>query len=123
MRLPRWLVLSLLGTSALTLVLTTLWWWSTWPERTAREFIAAIEQQRFGELKPFIKSSWYQHPKWSVDVEVPGQSPRLLYRPSTYSVTTQVPSWADRCRGHGTFDVQGDGFERYRFEVTRGKIV
>jgi hypothetical protein len=39
MRLPRWLVHSLLLISAVSGTLFSTWWWVTWPRRTAREFV------------------------------------------------------------------------------------
>jgi hypothetical protein len=39
MRLPRWLIVSLLSASVLAVLLAAGWWWVTWPQRTAREVI------------------------------------------------------------------------------------
>jgi len=39
MKLPRWLVIAMLTTSVLLPIAAAGWWWVTWPERTAREFI------------------------------------------------------------------------------------
>jgi hypothetical protein len=39
MKLPRWLVISMLTTSVLSVLGFGGWWWVTWPERTAREFL------------------------------------------------------------------------------------
>jgi hypothetical protein len=40
MRLPRWLVVSLLAVSVLAVPGAGAWWWVTWPERTANQFCA-----------------------------------------------------------------------------------
>jgi hypothetical protein len=39
MKMPRWLVIGLLAASAFLLLATAGWWWVTWPQRTAREFV------------------------------------------------------------------------------------
>src|SRR5262245_12461748 len=39
MRLPRWLVITMLSSSALTILGFAGWWWVTWPERMAREYV------------------------------------------------------------------------------------
>ena len=39
MKLPRWLVIGLWTSSVLAVLAAAGWWWVTWPERTAREFI------------------------------------------------------------------------------------
>jgi hypothetical protein len=39
MKLPRWLVATLLSSSALLVVGTAGWYWATWPARVACEFI------------------------------------------------------------------------------------
>ncbi len=47
MRLPRWLVVGLLASSALA-VLGSVWlWWIDWPIRTAREFEARLADADF----------------------------------------------------------------------------
>jgi hypothetical protein len=42
MKLPRWLVVSLLTVSVLAVLGAGAWWWVTWPERTA---IAYVERR------------------------------------------------------------------------------
>jgi hypothetical protein len=39
MKLPRWLVFAMLFSSLLSVLAAAGWWWVTWPERTAREFV------------------------------------------------------------------------------------
>jgi hypothetical protein len=48
MKMPRWLVVSLLTVSVLAVLGAGVWWWVTWPERTAREF---CELNRAGRFK------------------------------------------------------------------------
>src|SRR5262245_36820895 len=61
MRLPRWLLVTLLTASVFAvvgLVLTAVWWWKTRPERLAREYLAAMTVQDFEEL---LRQSWPTH--------------------------------------------------------------
>jgi hypothetical protein len=44
MKLPRWLVVSLLAVSMLAVPIYCAWWWVTWPDRTARKFVRSIAQ-------------------------------------------------------------------------------
>jgi hypothetical protein len=39
MKLPKWLVISLFLVSLVSLPSAGIWWWVTWPQRTARDFI------------------------------------------------------------------------------------
>jgi hypothetical protein len=45
MKLPQWLVVSLLSASVLAVLGAGVWWWVTWPERTARHFIELINTE------------------------------------------------------------------------------
>ena len=42
MKLPGWLVVTLLTASLLAALSAGTWWWVTWPERMARAFVRAI---------------------------------------------------------------------------------
>jgi hypothetical protein len=46
MKLPRWLVISMLSSSVLAVLAAAGWWWVTWPERTAREFVDLLGSGR-----------------------------------------------------------------------------
>jgi hypothetical protein len=43
MKLPRWLVFAMLFSSLLSVLAAAGWWWVTWPERTAREFVSLLQ--------------------------------------------------------------------------------
>ncbi len=42
MKLPRWLVVVMLSSSVLAPLGAAAWWWVTWPDRTAREFVELL---------------------------------------------------------------------------------
>ena len=50
MRLPRWLVIGMLTTSVLFPLAAIGWWWVTWPERTAREFVDLLIEEKYEKL-------------------------------------------------------------------------
>src|SRR5437899_11245501 len=54
MKLPRWLVICLLGSSVLAVLAAAGWWWVTWPERTAREFADRFGAGRIGEAEQML---------------------------------------------------------------------
>lgn len=58
MKLPRWLVLSLLTFNAFAILAAAAWWWADYPSRTAREFVALVAQ---GELEQANEMMVSQH--------------------------------------------------------------
>lgn len=54
MKLPRWLVISMLSVSVLAVPGAAAWWWVNWPDQTAREFIALIHEQRENEANELL---------------------------------------------------------------------
>jgi hypothetical protein len=48
MKLPRWLVVSMLAASSLAILALVGWWWVTWPERTAATFVRLMNENRWG---------------------------------------------------------------------------
>ena len=57
MKLPRWLVIGMLTSSLLSVLAAAGWWWVTWPERTAREFVALLAERRFNEALTYVNGS------------------------------------------------------------------
>jgi hypothetical protein len=49
MRLPRWLVVSLLSVSMVAVLSAGTWWWVTWPDRTARKFTTLMADGNWKE--------------------------------------------------------------------------
>ena len=56
MKLPRWLVIGMLTTSVLAVLAAAGWWWVTWPERTAREFVQLLAMGKRDEAKRMVQS-------------------------------------------------------------------
>ena len=46
MKLPRWLVVVMITTSAISLLGAAVWSWVAWPDRTATEFLALLKAER-----------------------------------------------------------------------------
>lgn len=57
MKLPRWLVVSLLTANALGVIGYGGWWWVTWPEHTGREFATFITARKTAELCRMLRSN------------------------------------------------------------------
>ena len=55
MKLPRWLVIAMLTTSVLSVLAAAGWWWVTWPERTAREFLDMIATERVDDARKIVQ--------------------------------------------------------------------
>jgi hypothetical protein len=57
MKLPRWLLILMLSTSALSVLGAAGWWWITWPGRTADLFIELIKSEHPEEASKLLVSS------------------------------------------------------------------
>src|SRR5262249_49357107 len=57
MRLPRWVLVSLLTVSFLAVLGAGAWSWVTWPERTAREFVSLVAGKRYAPAERMWASS------------------------------------------------------------------
>src|SRR5262245_29139704 len=44
MKLPRWLVITMLTASTLAILAFAGWWWVRWPDRTMKEFISLLKR-------------------------------------------------------------------------------
>jgi hypothetical protein len=57
MKLPRWLVIAMLTTSMLSVLAAAGWWWVTWPERTAREFVGLMDDATELEFSDWLDTA------------------------------------------------------------------
>src|SRR5262245_32188622 len=55
MKLPRWLVVSLLTSSALAVFGAGAWWWVTWPKRTISAFTALLAHGHLDQANRLIR--------------------------------------------------------------------
>jgi hypothetical protein len=55
MKLPRWLVVSLLSASTIAVLGACAWWWVTWPDRTLQKFVAFMQIQDFDEVNALMQ--------------------------------------------------------------------
>jgi hypothetical protein len=53
MKLPRWLLWSMLSLSVVAALSAAGWWWVTWPERTARQFVELMSQSKIDQNDRF----------------------------------------------------------------------
>src|SRR5262245_60481821 len=69
MRLPRWLVVSLLTVSVLALPGAAAWWWVSWPDRTARQFVERMtsDQNDRSWIKLMVRPADFGSVKMSYD--------------------------------------------------------
>jgi hypothetical protein len=71
MKLPRWLVVTLLASSALGVLGAAAWWWVAWPERTARELITLLDEGRFLETNRMLTDAhWERIANGSNEIEL-----------------------------------------------------
>ena len=112
MKLPRWLVITLLSISALAILSVPIWWYVRWPERTAHEFADLLAQGRFEEAKKMIR----QHR---------GRMPIVVKRGDiefqfSQSLNSNPRSWFNLFCGRECFKA---GTRPYVFTVECGVIV
>src|SRR5262249_7506800 len=73
-KLPRWLSISLLTVFLLALCTAGVWWWITWPERTAHKYLSMYQngkwieaaamyggKSEFANQSDRIKDIWQRH--------------------------------------------------------------
>ena len=94
MKLPRWFVALLWMTSGLTIAATPIWWWVSWPQRTARDFIALMADERYQAARAMLTDTMDDHAK-DLIVEGGGYGPeiwnqsRVIFHPRTWSELLQ----------------------------------
>jgi len=110
MKLPRWLVIAMLTTSVLAVLAAAGWWWVTWPERTAREFVALIREGHLEQANRIL---------------TPGNTSPFLTDSMRKRVRCEVipQTWLEVIIGRQKFwFFDGDWPLIPQFEVERGKV-
>ena len=54
MKLPRWLLIGLWTSIVLAVLASAGWWWVTWPERTAREYVDLLYEHRIADANRML---------------------------------------------------------------------
>jgi 4-amino-4-deoxy-L-arabinose transferase-like glycosyltransferase len=99
MRLPRWLVVSLLAVSVLAVLGACAWWYVTWPERTFTTFKSKVEAGKFSEANALVTNpdrvvnyARFQGSQWA---GVPGNldTAFIAERPSLTNVVMSERRW------------------------------
>jgi hypothetical protein len=123
MKLPRWLVTSMLAFSVLAGIGLPMGWWLTLPYRTARRFVELVESGKTVEAQDLVlvtESEWDQwgrglgsrrgefYPRW------------LVYLPRRpLELTAQWRSPAEMFRGEQEFLIG----RKHKMRVARDKVV
>lgn len=123
MKLPRWLVIAMLTSSGLAMLAIPGWWWVTWPERTAREFVELIDADKTIEAKKMIlvrEEDWDPYGR-GLGIRkgefYPGWLVYLPRRP--LNIAAQPRNFADVSRGEQEFLVG----RKHKMRIARGKII
>src|SRR5437867_2995398 len=96
MKLPRWLVIAMLTSSALAVLAAAGWWWVTWPERTAREFVELLKAHRADEALRMIPA----------DSKFDDRNSRWWFAGEGDPSTFQSRTWLECIAGCCQFDLE-----------------
>jgi hypothetical protein len=114
MKLPRWLIALLFGSNIVVALGAAGWWWVTWPDRTAHEFIATLGDD--GDDESWAKIVPEELDRRSIDFML-----LLVKRDLILSkIEPQRRSLAELATGRGRFSAGGAA--RWRFTAERGRV-
>ena len=112
MKLPRWLMIGLWTSIVLPVLAAAGWWWVTWPERTAVEFVESLDAKRWEHAKAMV-GEW------------PDRKLAIFFAEATNNELDPmgfvvIPrSMLDLLNGCQDFRADGKG---YGFRVVRGNV-
>jgi hypothetical protein len=107
---------SLLTASALTLLGAGAWWWVTWPERTAREFIERLGAQDWDGAERMIAYQGTENSKFA------RTAPRFVDGKVSWTKTTPQPqSFTEFVCGRRLYRFGDDLY--CQFVAQRGSII
>ena len=109
MKLPRWLMIGLWTSIVLAVLAAAGWWWVTWPERTAQEFVSLWKQGKGEEAETMLTGD-------SVTTTHFARAMRRVIE--DYNLELEPPSAVDVIRGRRRFTLPL--FAEY--EVERGRL-
>jgi hypothetical protein len=113
MKPPRSLAIGTLSISALFVLIFTLWWWVTWPERMAQAFVQLMRQGHFHEARQMTT----QPAQTSISLILVNDGLRPSY--SATSLEAESRSLADLVCGRQRFYTKA---APVRFLVERGRL-
>src|SRR5262245_24201241 len=119
MKLPRWLVVSMLAASSLSIVAVACWWWVTWPERTARKFVEALSTGNDADAYAMVSKPYMD------ELGTPGSIPVAVARPPKgwKEIETQVRSIGETICGTQRFAVTSElPPKMWSFQVRLGTV-
>jgi hypothetical protein len=119
MKLPPWLVIAMLTSSALSVLAAAGWWWVTWPERTAREFVSLLGNGDMEQAKAMIS------PRYAATFQT-SESAREVVQSDLQGMYVKAGerTWLDVLSGRGSFvAVKGDVAYPAEIRVRRGTIL
>ena len=123
MKLPRWLLIGLWTSIVLSVLAAAGWWWVTWPQRTAREFVELVQAGNIIEAREMI---WSRDEEWDFrgtglgarkNEHYPGWLVYLSERPLPVTALPRTPR--DLLNGEQEFSVG----RRHTMRIARGRIV
>src|SRR5262245_26604345 len=115
MKLPRWLLVSLLGFSTLGALCALVAFWLSWPERTTRRFLALIQEGEFEATNEMIVgATWSAPSRSSVELQVLRPDGFSRHTRNTFerlwqhdfrepNMKLHPRSWTDRIQGRRLF--------------------
>ncbi len=116
MKLPRWLMIGLWTSIVLSVLAVAGWWWVTWPERTAREFLILIQDGRWNEAGKM----------YSADTELDGPRDKdeKEFARSLRLEMVHPRKWPDVARARQGFRLlKPDGKEHSVLRAQKGRIL
>jgi hypothetical protein len=123
MKLPRWLVIGLLTSSMLAVLAAPGWWWITWPERTAREFVHLVTQRDFDGIHEMLHSEDFAPYSLEEAIEVMREERADMPINGPLSLRNARTSWSRFLTDSGDFTAQSrPGEHGFSFTATRGRI-
>src|SRR5262245_8610076 len=116
MRLPRCLVVSLLTVSILAVLGAGAWWWDTWPERTAKQFVELIATNRGWDASKMMTDPNPPLDKDFIVVDAPQ---------GWQQIEPQPRSLMDMMSGTAQYRIPTSSYwtDDWTFTVSRGQIV
>jgi len=90
MRLPSWLITTLLTSSLLAVLGAAGWWWVTWPQRTALLFAALVSEEKWDSIDSMVQPTTEFAPIIQIDEDQSIDWSRLVIEPQSRSASDVV---------------------------------